>query len=112
MIMTHQQALITIAICALATALTRFVPFLLFPTGKKLPPLVQYLSDVLPYAVIGLLVVYCLKGVSIFAMPHGLPEATAIALVIAVHVWRRNVLLSIAAGTIAYMLLVQFVWAV
>ena len=108
MLMTTPQLLITIAICALATAITRFLPFILFPSGKALPPIIRYLSDVLPYAVIGLLVVYCLKDINFLAPPHGLPEALATFAVICMHVWRRNVLLSIATGTVLYMLLVQF----
>ena len=108
--MTTTQAIITAALCALATALTRFLPFWLFPEDKKLPPVIQYLSNVLPYAVIGLLVVYCLKGVNLLGASHGLLEAIAIAAVVAVHIWRRNVLISIATGTVIYMLLVQFVW--
>lgn len=109
MSMSLAQAVITIALCALATALTRFLPFWLFPAKKPLPPVVAYLSRVLPFAVIGLLVVYCLKGVDPAAAPHGLPEAIAIVAIIAVHVWKRNVLLSIAAGTAIYMALVQLI---
>ena len=88
----------------------RFLPFLLFPSGKKTPAFVTYLGKVLPFAMIGLLVVYCLKDVSVFSGSHGLPELIAIAAVVVLHVWRRNTLLSVASGTICYMLLVQFVF--
>ncbi len=110
MTMTFTEALITIAICAAATALTRFLPFWVFPQGKPLPPAVQYLSRVLPYAVIGLLVVYCLKDMDMMSARHGLPELLAIAATVAVHVWKRNVLISIATGTALYMMLVQLVF--
>ena len=108
--MTTPELLITIAACALATAFTRFVPFWLFPEGKKMPPLIEYLSGVLPYAVMGLLVVYCLKGVNFLAAPHGIPEAVAVSCVVLVHLWRHNVLISIATGTVVYMLLIQFLF--
>lgn len=110
MTMTLVQAVITIAVCALATMLTRFLPFWVFPAGKPLPKVVAYLSQVLPYAVIGLLVVYCLKDVNVMSAPHGLPEAIAVAAIVAVHAWKRNVLISIATGTALYMVLVQVVF--
>ena len=106
--MTMAQRLITICIFALGTMATRFLPFLLFPAGRPTPKYVLYLGKVLPPAALGLLVIYCLKDVRFLTGSHGLPELIAIALVTALHVWRRNMLLSIAAGTICYMLLVQF----
>ena len=90
--------------------LTRFLPFLLFPAGKPTPKAVHYLGSVLPGAVFGLLVVYCLKNVSLFTGSHGLPELISIALVVLLHLWKRQMLLSIAGGTACYMLLVQFVF--
>ena len=90
--------------------LTRFLPFLLFPAGKPTPKFVKYLGKVLPAAVFGLLIVYCLKDVSVFAGSHGIPELISIALVVGLHLWKRQMLLSIAGGTICYMLLVQFVF--
>ncbi|MFJ7971851.1 branched-chain amino acid transporter permease [Psychrobacillus sp. NPDC096389] len=102
--------IITIAMVVLGTVLTRFIPFLLFSTGKTTPPYVQYLGSVLPLAVIGLLVIYCLKDVTLFTGSHGIPELFAVAIVTGLHLWKRNMLLSIAAGTIVYMLLVQFIF--
>ncbi|MCM1123778.1 MAG: branched-chain amino acid transporter permease [Eubacterium sp.] len=110
MTMTFTQQIITIAMVILGTMLTRFVPFLVFPAGKPTPKYIQYLGKVLPSAVFGLLVVYCLKNVSLFAGSHGIPELISIAVVIGLHLWKRQMLLSIAGGTICYMLLVQFVF--
>ena len=108
--MTVTQQLITIAVVALGTMLTRFLPFLVFPEGKPTPKYVQYIGKALPGAVFGLLVIYCLKNVSLFAGSHGLPELIAIAVVVLLHLWKRQMLLSIAAGTMCYMLLVQLVF--
>lgn len=108
--MTLQQQIITIAMVVLGTMLTRFLPFLLFPAGKPTPKYIRYLGDVLPSAVFGLLVVYCLKNVSILTGSHGLPELIAIAVVVALHRWKGQMLLSIAGGTVCYMLLVQLVF--
>ena len=110
MTMTVTQQLITIAMVIFGTMLTRFLPFLLFPTGKPTPKYIQYLGKVLPAAVFGLLVIYSLKNVSIFAGSHGIPEFISIAVVIGLHLWKRQMLLSIAGGTACYMLLVQFVF--
>ena len=108
--MTLTQQILTIAVVALGTALTRFLPFLLFPAGRPTPKWVSYLGRCLPAAAFGLLVVYCLKGVSLLAAPHGLPELISIAVVVVLHLWRRQMLLSIAAGTVCYMALVQMVF--
>lgn len=108
--MTLTQRILTIAVIVLGTMLTRFLPFLLFPAGKPTPKAVHYLGSVLPRAVFGLLVVYCLKNVSLFTGSHGLPELISIALVVLLHLWKRQMLLSIAGGTACYMLLVQFVF--
>lgn len=108
--MTLTQRVLTIAVIVLGTMLTRFLPFLLFPAGKPTPKAVHYLGSVLPGAVFGLLVVYCLKNVSLFTGSHGLPELISIALVVLLHLWKRQMLLSIAGGTACYMLLVQFVF--
>lgn len=108
--MTFPQQLITIAMVILGTMLTRFLPFLVFPAGKETPKFIKYLGKVLPAAVFGLLVIYCLKNVSIFEGSHGIPELISIAVVVALHLWKRQMLISIAAGTIVYMLLVQFVF--
>lgn len=110
MTMTLSQQIITIGMVVLGTILTRALPFLLFPAGKPTPRYVQYLGKVLPAAVFGLLVVYCLKNVSLFAGSRGIPEMISIALVAALHLWKRQMLWSIAGGTACYMLLVQFVF--
>ena len=105
--MTSTQHLITIAMVVLGTVLTRFLPFLIFRAEKPTPKYVLYLGRVLPAAVFGMLVVYCLKNVSLLTYSHGLPELIAIAFVVALHLWKRQALLSIAGGTLCYMLLVQ-----
>jgi len=107
---TLTEQIITIALCVAGTMATRFLPFLLFRPGKKTPRYVQYLGKALPAAIFGMLVVYCLKNVDILTGSHGIPELIAIALVVALHLWKRNMLLSIAGGTICYMLLVQMVF--
>ncbi len=105
--MTLTQQLITIAMIVLGTALTRYLPFMLFPAGKQTPPYVRYLGKVLPSAVFGLLVIYCLRNVNVLGGTYGIPELLAITLVIVLHLWKRQMLLSIAGGTIFYMILVQ-----
>lgn len=108
--MTLTQQIITISLCALGTMLTRFLPFLIFSDKRPVPPLVKYLGWALPPAVFGMLVVYCLRNVSFLGGTHGLPEFIAIAVVVALHLWRKQMLLSIAGSTICYMLLIQFVF--
>lgn len=103
----YEQAL-TILICALATMITRFLPFLCFKPGSDLPPYVKYLGKALPSAVFALLVVYCLKDVSFTSGSHGLPEIISLLLTTTVHVWKRQMLLSMALGTVSYMVLVQY----
>jgi branched-subunit amino acid transport protein AzlD len=94
----------------LATVITRFLPFLLFPAGKETPKYIAYLGRTLPYATIGLLVVYCLKGVSFSTFPYGLAEAISIVVIALLHFWKGNSLLSIGAGTALYMVLIQTVF--
>ncbi|HIT05206.1 MAG TPA: branched-chain amino acid transporter permease [Candidatus Scybalocola faecipullorum] len=108
--MNLTEQIITIGMVVLGTAITRFLPFLIFPAGKETPKYIRYLGNVLPPAVFGMLVIYCLKDVSIFAGSRGVPELLAIALVIGLHLWKRQMLLSIAGGTIFYMALVQFIF--
>lgn len=108
--MTLTQQIITVAMVVLGTAVTRFLPFLIFPARKPTPKYIKYLGRVLPPAVFGLLVIYCLKNVSVFTGSHGVPELISIILVIVLHVWKRQMLLSIAGGTVCYMLLVQLVF--
>ncbi len=99
-----------IVVATLVTMATRFLPFLIFGNGKKTPGIVTYLGKVLPCAIMGMLVVYCFKDVSFLSAPYGLPELIACAVVALLHIWRRNTLLSIGAGTVFYMVLVQFVF--
>ena len=108
--MTVTQQIITVALCVLGTMATRFLPFLVFSGDKPTPKYIQYLSKALPAAIFGMLVVYCLKNVSILAGSHGIPELIAIVVVVFLHLWKRQMLLSIAGGTVCYMLLVQFVF--
>ncbi len=108
--MTIIQQIITISVVVLGTMLTRFLPFLLFPAGKETPKYIRYLGKVLPAAVFGLLVVYCLKNVNPLIGNHGIPELISIILVVVLHLWKRQMLLSIAGGTICYMLLLQLVF--
>lgn len=108
--MTLFQQIITIALCAFGTMLTRFLPFLVFSEKRKTPRFVNYLGKALPAAVFGMLVVYCLKGVNVLAGSHGIPEALGIVATAGLHLWKKNMLLSIAGGTAVYMLLVQFLF--
>ena len=109
--MTTAQHILTIACVALATMATRFLPFLLLHSGKKeTPKVVRYLGRVLPAAVFGLLVIYCVKDVQLLSGSHGIPEMLGIAAVAALHLWKKNMMLSIAGGTILYMLLVNLVF--
>ena len=101
--LTPWQTVGMILAIAAATALTRFLPFWLFPENRKAPPVVAYLGNVLPPAMMGLLVVYCLKGVKFTAAPYGLPEIVALACIAGLHCWKKNVLLSIGGGTAIYM---------
>ncbi len=105
------KSLVIIFACGLTIFFTRLIPFIFFPPGKEIPPTIQYLGRVLPPAVIGMLVIYCLKSVSIIKFPFGVPELISIAAVTMLHVWKRNNLLSIGVGTILYMVLVQTVFA-
>ena len=107
--MTILQQVLTVAAVVLGTMTTRFLPFLLFPEGKQPPAFIRYLGTVLPSAVIGLLVVFCLKD-AVFTSWHGLPELLGILVVALLHRWKKNILLSIAGGTIFYMVLVQMVF--
>ena len=101
------HSLLIVAVMAVFTALTRFLPFLAFPEGRKRPKVITYLGTVLPYALIGMLVIYCFKSVSIFAYPYCIPELLAVVLVALLHIWKRNTLISVFGGVIFYMVLVQ-----
>lgn len=108
--MSLWQQIVTIGVCVLATMLTRFLPFMVFSGKRPTPKYVQYLGKALPTAVFGMLVVYCLKNVSILTGSHGIPELIAIAVTVGIHLWKRKMLLSVAGGTVCYMLLVQLVF--
>lgn len=108
--MTLTEQIITIAICVFGTMTTRFLPFLVFSDKRPTPRYIQYLGGALPAAIFGMLVVYCLKNVSLFTGSHGLPELIAIAITVVLHLWKRQMLLSIAGGTVCYILLVQLVF--
>ena len=104
-----QQAAI-IGICALATMLTRFLPFLCFKPGSELPDYVTYLGKALPSAIFAFLVVYCLKDVSLLQGNHGIPEAISLIVTTVIHMWKRQMMLSMTVGTLLYMSLVQLVF--
>ena len=106
--MTH--AALIIAVAGAVTLLLRFLPFLVFGGTRDTPPFIVYLGKVLPYAIMGMLVIYCLRGISFTAAANFLPELIACAVVVLAHVWKRNTLLSIISGTVCYMLLVQVVF--
>ena len=108
--MNKTHSILLIAVIAIVTAALRFLPFIIFNGKVKTPAAILYLGRVLPFAVMGMLVVYCFKGVSILSYPYGLPELIAGATVAILHIWKKNTLLSIVSGTVLYMLLVQFVF--
>lgn len=104
------SSLVMILAIAIATFATRAASFIVFPKGKEIPPKVLFIGRVLPPAIIGMLVVYCLRSTSVLAYPYGIPELIAGLTVVALHIWKRNIFLSIGAGTILYMVLVQMVF--
>lgn len=104
----HDYLLVTVV--ALVTIVLRFLPFWIFGENRTTPPLIAHLGQVLPFAIMGMLVVYCLKDITFTAAPFALPELICCALVAGLHFWKRNTLLSIGVGTVCYMLLVQFVF--
>ncbi|SCP97451.1 branched-chain amino acid transporter permease [Anaerobium acetethylicum] len=110
MVLTTTESMIIILAIAMGTFLTRLIPFILFPANKKTPEFVDYLGSVLPFAVMGMLVVYCLKGMDFLDYPYGIAEAAAVLFVVAIHKWKHNTLLSIGGGTVLYMFLVQAVF--
>lgn len=108
--MSNLHAGMLVAIMALVTLLLRALPFIIFNGKRKTPAFITYLSNVLPYAIMGMLVVYCLRGTEIIMPPHGIPELIACIVVVGLHLWERNTLLSIAIGTAVYMMLIQLVF--
>lgn len=105
--MTSTQMVVTVAVAVAGTVATRFLPYLLFSEGRPVPETVRYLGHVLPPAVFGLLVVYCLRNVSLAAWPFGIPEVVSLAVVAALYAWRRDMLVPMVGGTAVYMLLIR-----
>ena len=108
--MNSTHTIMIIAVAAAVTVLLRFVPFLIFGGNRETPAFVSYLGKVLPYAIMAMLVIYCLRGTSLLRFPYGASELISCAAVVVLHLWRRNTLISIAGGTLCYMLLVQLVF--
>ena len=106
----YRHAMIVILIMGIVTFATRIVPVLIFGRGEKVPDYIMYLGRTVPYTAMGLLIVYCLKDVSITSAPHALPEIIAMAAVIGSDLWKRNSILSVVVGTVLYMFLVQVVF--
>ena len=107
--MNDLHSVLLIAVIALVTMALRFIPFLIFGS-RQTPKYISYLGRVLPYAIMGMLVVYCLRNTTFTVMPFGIPELISCALVVGLHLWKKNTLLSILGGTVCYMLLVQVVF--
>ena len=105
--MTSFEMVLTVAVVVAATLLTRFSAFLIFPPGKKAPDFVQDLGKALPAAVMGMLVIYTFKDTIVFSYPYGVPELIALLVTVGMHLWKRNMFMSIGIGTIVYMLIVQ-----
>lgn len=108
--MNNTRSIIIIIVVSAITYLIRSLPFLLFGGKRPVPKIIMYLSEILPPAIIGMLIVYCLRNVNIIASPHALPELIAIAVVAALHLWKKNIILSLFVGTVLYMVLVQVVF--
>ncbi len=108
--LSARTSFLIILLVALTTFATRVAPFVIFPKGKAIPKTIQYLGKVLTPAIIGMLVVYCLRNTAILSAPHGIPELIAVVVVAVLHVWKRNNLLSIGVGTVLYMVLIQTVF--
>ena len=104
------HAALVILIMGLVTLATRLLPVLIFGRGEKVPDYILYLGKVVPFTAMGLLIVYCLKDVSVVETPHGLPELVSLAIVSGTYLWKRNTILSVAIGTVVYMMLVQMVF--
>ena len=105
--MNNLHAWLLVIVIAIVTICTRFLPFWVIRDDKQTPEFINYLGKVLPYAIMGMLVVFCLKGVSLVQAPYGIPECLACLVVVGLHIWKRNTSLSIICGTICYMFLVQ-----
>ncbi|MBQ0027761.1 MAG: AzlD domain-containing protein [Lachnospiraceae bacterium] len=99
-----------VAVASLVTIAIRFLPFILFPESREVPKFLTYLSNVLPAAIMGMLVVYCFRNTDVVAFPYAIPEILATAVVVGSYLWKKNFLISIAVGTVLYMILVQLVF--
>ena len=108
--MNNLHSVLLIVVISVVTMLLRFLPLWVFGNGQQTLKLIQYLGKVLPYAIMGMLVVFCLKGISLVSAPFGLPELIACTVVVGLHVWKRNTVISIIGGTVVYMVLVQAVF--
>ena len=107
--MSDLQFLITAGALAAGTMITRFLPFVLFPDHKPIPPWIRFLADRLPYASLGMLVVYALKDTPVFSAPYGLVEGVSLLVIVLVHHWKHNTLLSIGCGVATYLFISNFV---
>ena len=107
---TTLQLFLFFGTVTLGTILTRVLPFLLFPENRAIPKYIKYLADILPFTIIGMLVVYCLKDISFVRAPFAIPEAISIAVIAVLHIWKKNTLLSIGTGALLYMILIQYVF--
>ena len=108
--MDNTYLILSISVIAVITAALRFIPFAVFSANRKTPNIILYLGKYLPYSIMAMLVVYCLESVNLLVSPFGLPELIGVLVVVLLHIWKRNTLLSIAVGTACYMLLVQIVF--
>ena len=108
--MSNTQLILMIAVAGACTFATRLFPFALFGGKKEVPKFIKYLGDVLPVAILGILIVYCLRDFEKGSINYILPQIIAVALTAGIHLWKKNALLSIAVGTIGYMLLIHFVF--
>lgn len=108
--MTELHSAAMVVVIALVTIALRFLPFWIFGENRETPSWLAYLGQVLPFAIMGMLVIYCLKDISLTVSPFGIPQLVSCAVVAVLHVWKRSTLLSIAGGTACYMLLIQFVF--
>lgn len=108
--MNNIEIFTMIVICAFCTFLTRALPFLVFKNADQLPSSLQYISNKLPLAIMMLLVLYCLRSTLLFQFPYGIPQISGVLFVIVLHIWKRNIMLSIAGGTVFYMFLMQVIF--
>ena len=108
--MTDLHTWYIVAVISLVTAMLRFLPFIIFNEKRKTPEIINKLSKILPFSIMGMLVVYCLKDLNFTSMSNYLPQFIACIIVGVLHVWKRNTLISIVCGTVCYMILVQFVF--